>query len=115
MSSPPEESTATLSPQNSVVWASCSSGTREGGDDEGTKQWESDSEGSAADFVSHHLTPRCNSVHGLGVDATRANLLPAGLCLNTPSEISHFKKIHEQLELPRCITAAITGFSADTA
>ncbi|KAI9528513.1 hypothetical protein NQZ68_020339 [Dissostichus eleginoides] len=38
-----------------------------------------------------------------------------GLRLNTPSEISHFKKIHEQLEPPCCITAAITGFSTDTA
>lgn len=42
-------------------------------------------------------------------------VLLSGLCLNSPSEISHFKKIHEQLELPRCITAAITGFFADTA
>ena len=36
-------------------------------------------------------------------------VLLSGLCLNTPSEISHFKKIHEQLELPCCITAAITA------
>lgn len=42
-------------------------------------------------------------------------VLLSGLCLNTPSEISHFKKIHEQLEPPCCITAAITSFFADTA
>lgn len=42
-------------------------------------------------------------------------VLLSGLRLNTPSEISHFKKIHEQLEPPCCITAAITGFFADTA
>ena len=41
-------------------------------------------------------------------------VLLSGLRLNTPSEISHFKKIHEQLEPPCCITAAITGFFADT-
>lgn len=42
-------------------------------------------------------------------------VLLSGLCLNTPSEISHFKKIHEQLETPCYITAAITGFFTDTA
>lgn len=41
-------------------------------------------------------------------------VLLSGLRLNTPSEISHFKKIHEQLEPPCCITAAITGSFADT-
>lgn len=42
-------------------------------------------------------------------------VLLSGLRLNTPSEISHFKKIHEQLDPPCCKTAAITGFFADTA
>lgn len=45
---------------------------------------------------------------------TLNRVLLSGLRLNTPSEISHFKKIHEQLEPPCCITAAITGFFADT-
>lgn len=41
-------------------------------------------------------------------------VLRSGLCLNTPSEVSHFRKIHEKLEPPCYITAAITSFLVDT-